>query len=251
MKHSLPVALCLSFLCIACSGNGTGNSVKLVSDIVNKNEPTYTFDLHIPQVKGLTDEAVQKDINERLQKKAADLQTGFLKEIQDIVIDPKETTKSGLSMDYHAETLSQDLISLVMEVSPYDAGAAHPNHVTVPFTYDIATKKEIAFVDLFNTKEKYLERLSTLTIAQLIAESKKKRTYYEAKEQMIKEGAGPKEENFRAFAIENGNLVLYFDPYQVGPYVEGIQTVTLSRAEITDVLSNQGRKFLSETEKKS
>jgi hypothetical protein len=48
---------------------------------------------------------------------------------------------------------------------------------------------------------------------------------------------------------QKSNLVLTFDPYQVGPYAEGEQTITLSREELTDVLSNLGRKILSDTAK--
>lgn len=248
MKTPLSSVLCLSLFLAACSGN-TGNQITLVSDKVNTTESTYTLDLNIPQVKGLSDQTMQKDINDRLEKIATDIQTGFKKEIADIVLDPN-FPKSGMGMDYQAYTLSPQIISLTINASPYSAGAAHPNHVTTSFTYDIDTKKEVTFVDLFNTKTKYLERLSSLTITQLIDESKKKGTYYEAEEQMIREGAAPKAENFANFAIQAGSLVLIFDPYQVGPYAEGVQSVTLSEAELTDVLSNEGRKLLSETASK-
>ncbi len=248
MKISFSFALCASLVLAAC-GNGSGNtSVKLVTDTLNKTEATYTLNLKIPQVKGLKDATVQKDINDRLKKMVADLQSEFLKEIADIVIE-NDSTKSGLQTEFHAATLSEQMISLTIEAAPYLSGSAHPNHVTVGFTYDVDGKKVITPEEFFNTKSKYLERLSELSIMQLIAESKKKGTYYEAKEQMIRQGAGPKAENFRVFTIQNGNLVLTFDPYQVGPYAEGVQTITLSRAQITDVLSNYGRKLLSETEK--
>lgn len=247
MKKLHIIIVTTAILLAACSGNGSGSSLKVVSDKINKTEATYTLDLEIPQVKGLSDETIQKDINDRLQKMATDLQTEFQKEIAGIVVD-KDSTKSGLNLDYNVVTLSEKLISLDIEASPYTSGAAHPNHFAMPFTYDIETKKVITLTDLFNTKEKYLERLSELSIAQLIAESKKKGTYYEAKVDMIRQGAAPTAEDFRNFTIANGTIIFIFDPYQVGPYAEGTQTITLSRAQITDVLSNYGRKILSETE---
>lgn len=247
MKHPLPFLLSVLVFLAACSGNGSGSSLKVVTDKINKTEATYTLDLEIPQVKGLSDEATQKDINDRLQKIAADLQDGFKKDIAGVVID-KDSTKSGLNVDYSVVTLSEKLISLDIEASPYISGAAHPNHFAMPFTYDIEAKKPVTLTDIFNTKEKYLERLSELSIAQLIAESKKKGTYYEAKVDMIRQGAAPTAEDFRSFTIANGTIIFIFDPYQVGPYAEGTQTITLSRAQITDVLSNYGRKILSETE---
>ena len=135
-----------------------------------------------------------------------------------------------------------------MEVTPYIAGAAHPNVRTESFAYDIVMKKQLLLTDMFNTNTKYLERLSELSIKQLIDTSKKNNTYYEAKLQTIKQGAAPKQDNFKTFAIQDGSLIISFDPYQVGPYAEGVQTVTLKRTDITDVLSNQGRKLLSESQ---
>ncbi len=249
MKFSLHSALCLTVVLVACGSSSTRNSVKLVSDIINKNEANYSLNLHIPQVKGLQDEAVQKDINTRLENIA----TTKEKELgmQDMSDDPNTPGKGSLGIDYTAKTLSQSWISILLSIDTYVEGAAHPNTNGLSFLYDVTSKKELKLEDLFNTKTKYLERLSELSIPQLIATSKKNGTYFEAKEQMIREGAGPKKENFDIFAIENGNLVFFFDPYQVGPYAEGMQTVTLPRADITDVLSNEGRKILSETEKKS
>lgn len=247
MNKSLLSAIFVSLTITACGGS----IVRVVADTVHKTEPTYELSLRIPQIKGINDEAVEKDINDRLQKFSTDQQAQFQKDIANIVLIPGEESKSGLTIDYDVVTVTPSLISMTLEVSPYMAGAAHPNHVSFPFNYDLETKQKIEFKDLFNTNGKYLERLSELSIEQLILESKKKGTYYAAKEQTIKQGAGPKLENFRTFTIANGNLVLTFDPYQVGPYAEGNQTITLSRVQITDVLSNYGRKLLSETEKKA
>lgn len=244
MKKSVLVPLAISLLLFGCALNGT--SVTLQRESKKEAQPTYTLDLTIPQVKGLADAATQTAINERLNAIVEKTKTAFLAEIKNAYTSADQDSKSGLSMTYEAKTLSQKTISLLLQASPYTAGAAHPNHVTIPFTYDVEAKKEVHFADLFNPKTEYLKRLSELTIAQLIAESKKKGTYYEAKEQTIRAGAAPKAENFAVFSIDAGNLVLTFDPYQVGPYAEGVQTVTIARADITDVLSNEGRKILSE-----
>lgn len=251
MKTSLASIACTALLLSACGGEKSPDGVRIVSASLQETETTYTLSLRYPQVKGLNDGDAQTMINERLKAIVEETKAAFLNEIKAIVPVPGDDTKSGLIMDYIPGTFSQDIVSIVLQSSPYMAGAAHPNHVSIPFVYDVATKKEIVFTDLFNTKAPYLERLSELTIEQLIAESKKKGTYYTAKEQTIRQGAGPKAANFKTFSIENGSIVLTFDPYHVGPYAEGTQTVTLSRAQITDVLSNYGRKLLSETEKKS
>jgi hypothetical protein len=182
MRRFLP-AICLSIFLASCGGNTNNHPVTLTTQKIEETQPSYVLDLQVPQVKGLLDAATQKTINDRLMAIATQQREQFLKDIKDVYVDPSLNQKSGLTMVFKAGTLSQDIISVVITLGPYTAGAAHPTIATIPFTYDSETKKEITFNDLFNTKAKYLERLSDLSITQLIAESKKKGTYYEAKEQ--------------------------------------------------------------------
>ena len=247
MKKYLWTTCCMALIVTAC-GSGK-NGVSVVSDTNDEMQSTYAIHSEIPQIRGIADVATLKDINDRLEKIGKDERAKFLSDIKDVYIDPKENQKNKLSITFKTATISPQLISIIVEASPCIAGTAHPNLVTIPFVYNVDLKKQITFTDLFNTKTKYLERLSSLSIKQLIDASKKNNSYYEAKEQTIQQGASPKIENFKTFSIENGNLILTFDPYQVAAYADGIQSVTLARAEITDVLSNEGRKMMSETEK--
>lgn len=247
MNKQITLAITSTCILVSCSAAKDG-TVFVVTDTIEETQSAYSISAKIPQVKGDLDAATLSDINDRLEKFGKDARTKFLHEIENMFIDPGQSQKSGLVIRFESKTVSANLLSIVMEVSPYIAGAAHPNVRTESFAYDIVMKKQLSLTDMFNQNTKYLERLSELSIKQLIDTSKKNNTYYEAKLQMIKQGAAPKEENFKTFAIKDGSLIVLFDPYQVGPYAEGVQTVTLKRADITDVLSNQGRKLLSESQ---
>jgi hypothetical protein len=238
----LSIAISLLLL-TACTSSKSG--INITKNVIHETHPTYSLDLVAPQVHGLADEAVTKSINDALQKIVDNQKKKFLADIEEFPAPSDGTLGSSLHMDYEVITANPTLLSIILRSTPYMAGAAHPNHISFSFLYDLESKKQMTLSDLFNTKSKYLDRLSQLSMKHLIDQSKKNGTYYEGKEKQIGQGAGVAPENFSTFSIDGENLILTFDPYQVGPYAEGEQQVTLSRAEITDVLSNKGRKILS------
>lgn len=246
MKKCAAILVCSCLFLAACGEKGT-EGVSLTTDKLNDVHDVYTVTGDIPQVAGLADTKAQTDINAKLEKIAHDQRDSFVNDALQIAPDTNGT-KSGLTIDYKAQTLSQNFISVLFLISPYMAGAAHPNHFTLPFNYDVQTGKVVEFADLFKPKSDYLKKISDLAVSKLIALSKKNQTYYDQKEQEIRQGAGPNADNFKSFTIQNGQLILTFDPYQVGPYAEGDQTISISRPELIEILSDEGRKILSETQ---
>ncbi|HVW67047.1 MAG TPA: DUF3298 domain-containing protein [Candidatus Peribacteraceae bacterium] len=248
MRKTTTILVFCSLFLAACGQNNTGG-VNLKTDNLNETHDAYTVSVNIPQVHGLKNDKAQTDINAALEKIAHDQRDSFVKDALQTPVDTATRTKSGLTIDYKGMTLSQNFISILFQASPYMSGAAHPNSYTFSYNYDVDTGAEIKLSDLFKPKSDYLKKLSDLSIAKLIDLSKKNQTYYDQKKQWISEGAGPKAENFKTFMIQNGELLLTFDPYQVGPYAEGDQTIEISRPEIIEILSDEGRKILSETQR--
>jgi hypothetical protein len=227
------------------------DGVTLRSTPLKEDQATYTVTGKIPHVDGLTNEKSQTAINQALEKIGSGQRDAFLKDMADFHPMTGSGMKSGLAVDYEMQTQTQHVISLLFRVSSYMAGAAHPNNFSISFTYDVDAGKEIALSDLFKPKSNYLTAISKLSVPKLIDLSKKRGTYYDQKEQEIKQGAGPVANNFRNFTIRNGTLVITFDPYQVGPYAEGDQQIAITRPEIISILSDEGRKLLSETQQTS
>ena len=232
-----------AFFSLVLAACGGPSRLSVLTEADSFRGETYETKLQSPYVHGIDEESVSDSLNNRIR--------AFAKKIESDAVATMETPekneeKNTLQMTYIVEELSPSFVSILFHVSTKISGAAHGLEVTHSFNYDIAEQKELALADLFNPTSKYLDRLSELSIVQLIDEAQKNRTYYQQKEQSIKSRASAKIENFQTFSVADGKLTITFDPYDVGPYAEGKHTVTLSRAELIDVLSETGRRILSE-----
>ncbi|MEO6536730.1 MAG: DUF3298 domain-containing protein [Candidatus Paceibacterota bacterium] len=118
------------------------------------------------------------------------------------------TTNSTISYDYeiYANTLG-----------------AHPNTYYRTFTFDSTTGQPLQIGDLFVPGAKYLATLSTIARAKLpaIIADREHVSVAEVSTEMLEAGTKPEATSFQNFYLENGNLVLVFAPYQVGPYALG------------------------------
>lgn len=113
-----------------------------------------------------------------------------------------------------------------------DTGGAHPNGFFRTFTFNTTTGANLAIGDLFASGSDYLGTLSTLARAKLpeiIGEG--------ANTEYIESGTTPEENTFRNFLLDNADLVILFDPYQVGPWAIGPQTLRIPLAELSPILN--------------
>jgi len=98
-----------------------------------------------------------------------------------------------------------------------DTGGAHGLTTNRTFAFS-GNGALIAVKDLFTDEVKGLAQVSALVQAELA-----KREFADAA--WIKDGAGPREENYQTFIVTDTGVTFIFDPYQVAPYAAGTQTV--------------------------
>ena len=103
-------------------------------------------------------------------------------------------------------------------------GGAHGNLILSARTYTNPGGKHVTLQDLFRDPEKALQLMSEL--------SRKKLLQRDLPPDMVKEGTEPDIGNFQTFLPEKDGLTLYFSPYQVAPWSEGVVTVTLTLEEL-------------------
>lgn len=249
MRMRAFIILCCCFFAASC-GVHSGANVNIGTMKSSASTDTYTIDESIPQISGLIDPSVQRDINAKLRQIAISASGAFIKDLRTNTPMPNSPgDKSSFHMDFQTQEASPHFLSFLFNESEFMAGSAHPNNFTQTFNYDIDLGSAITLNDLFKKSATgALKKISTLAVAKLIDLSKKNQTYYDQKQQWISAGAGPKADNFKSFSVKNGQLILSFDPYQVASYAEGEQTIAISRPEIIDLLSDEGRKILSETQ---
>jgi hypothetical protein len=144
--------------------------------------------------------------------------------------DDSPQSGSSFSSSFEVLCAAADVISIRHRLFHYGSGAAHPNHWTAVSNYQRNPVCAVQLRDLFSGVE-YLSVLSRECIADLVEQKQ-----LEEPTPDILVGAGPKEENFTRFNVSPEGLVINFDEYTVGSYVDGAFTVVIPRQAIAGIL---------------
>jgi len=127
------------------------------------------------------------------------------------------------------------LISIQFYGYSYFAGAAHPNNWSFSINYDLENSKEIFLKDLLTAG--WENKISEICIAEI---NKQKSEKDIEPSEWLKDGAGPKEDNFKVFNPIKEGLLITFPTYQVGAYVEGPSEVFIKYSEIKEIIKPKG-----------
>jgi len=194
------------------------------TETFKKESGTYTVDIKYPEIidKRLVAEARQK-VNEEIKIFVHKLFDDDLKAF--IEMEPewgkeefKEIPgKDTVYIDFKVILLDGDSVSIRFEKYFFGKGAAHGLTYIYGLNYDIGQMRHIAISDLFKPGTDYLKQISDYCIKDI----KRQLDRHYADESWINEGASPKEENFREFALTKDSLIIFFQNYQVACYAAG------------------------------
>ena len=198
----------------------------------------YHVSVRYPQLSGL-EESRQDEINTVLRARAF----AFLQDARSRYHgadaaheDAFQSTPSSYKVGYTVTLLSAAVLSVMFNVETYGAGAMHGNEHTVALNYQLRPILPLQLRDLFhhdNETNEFLGAISAYCIRELHHQAW---SYCEAvqgpairayDDEQIHEGAGPDEENFKAYNLMNDGLMLSFDPYSVGSYSWGTRRVLI------------------------
>jgi len=198
--------------------------------IIDQVKP-FNIEITYPSVAGLDD----------FNKKAEDLVNNELFEFKKISlendtavkeIDPKSYAdyprEYYLNISYDKGIVDENTISVVFNISNF-TGGAHGANYFAPLNYDIKNKKEIKLADLFLNQKDYLQKISAYCISELTKQMTTSGAIDMSNTSWLDEGAGPKEENFSVFLIDQNSITFYFPQYQVAAYAAGDFKVTMPR----------------------
>ena len=201
----------------------------------------YTIDAEYPQIEGDTRfDNFNREARNLITKDVAAFRTSEASEETDSGSEtPAETTDSTLDIGYEIRYATDDLISVEFTEGSYERGAAHGNSNTTVVNYDVKNGKKLALADLFNPKSNFLNVISEYCLKDLRERSKKdKDAMFD--EEMMKSGASPRADNYRAWAITKKGLWITFDPYAVAPYAAGPQHVLVPYSALKNILKPDG-----------
>jgi hypothetical protein len=204
-------------------------------------EKLYTVDAEYPQIEGDPRfDNFNREARALVTKDVAAFKTGQAPEENNpdnVLAD--EARESTLDIGYEIRCATDDLISVEFTEATYEAGAAHGNSATTVLNYDVRNGKKLALADLFNPKSNYLSVISTYCIKDLRGRAQKDKDAM-LDEEMMKSGASPKADNYRACAITKKGLWITFDPYQVAAFAAGPQHVLVPYSALKDIIKPDG-----------
>lgn len=217
--------------------------VDLVSKQIKESNKKLNYEIaaQYPQLTGGNNPNLEK-FNQAARAAVTRKVTGFKK---DAAPEPGEDTAetrpegsmgSDLNISYTIALAQDDLVSIDFSVSTYFQGAAHPNRYSDTLSYDLKNGKQLKLSDLFKPGAKYLQAIANYCIADL----KKQASERGLIEEEIQKGAAAKSDNYESWTISKRGLGINFDPYQVGPYAAGPQSVLIPYSALKDLINPDG-----------
>jgi hypothetical protein len=206
-------------------GNKNGKVQKSSYDIRTKQvqeehlkEETekYKLDLHIPVILGIENKQLEKQVIDDIDKD----KNNFVKELKQATNEyMTPNIPYFLESSYNIYNHDFNILSFCILYSNY-YGGAHPMSHKICYNYDIKLGKRIMLKDLFNN-ELYKSFINKEIEKQII--NRNEVVGYE----VINAFKGIHDN--QKFYIKNRELVIYFDLYDIAPYVAGIIEFTMPK----------------------
>ena len=207
-----------------------GSIVQVVSiqEIIIEDD-TYTADLKVPNVTGLTDKALEKRLNEKYIAENKVLYEGFQKEMEAL----KEVGGGNLDVvsTYEVVTDTDEILS----ISRYEANAEGSSFITLRTdTIDKRNEILITLPSLFKDNG-YIDTISNYIKSEMSKEMEADETitYWIASEEEIGFESIRPDQTFSITA--DHKLIISFDKYEVAPGSMGVITFEIP----TDVIKEE------------
>lgn len=177
----------------------TRDSANTDGMIEEYNYKTDVIDISYPHFAGMNNTAAQERINKEFEEMAAK----FIKN------NSNEMTRSAV-IRYKVHYFSKELVSITVIQYTY-TGGAHGTSFRENYTYDLKTGVRYKFSDLFQFDTPAREDIDKQIASQI-----KERNI-----QTFSPFSGLKDNPY-FYIADNGQPVIYFQQYDLGPYVLGI-----------------------------
>ncbi|WP_186430584.1 DUF3298 and DUF4163 domain-containing protein [Clostridium sp. BSD9I1] len=190
------------------------NNTPISTTKINYKEDYIEVDLNIPTLNNLKDKNIQDKINKYILNSICDLKNKTEKLAKTDMNSSILTNPYTVQTTYDVHYANASFLSLTIMYYEY-TGGAHGISYKLPYNFNLKTSENITLGKLFKPTTNYIDLINKEIQLQI----NKKNSV---------PGAIPITEfktisNTQPFYIDGSNLVIYFQPYEIGPYVLGIQ----------------------------
>lgn len=191
--------------------------VQIVTQVIRLG-PNQT--IYYPQIFHLKNPVVQYLINQEIAWEIQSLIQKQTAERPDSVVEMLGT--------YEIKNNQRNILSLTLANYTYHEQAAHGMTYLSSLTFDLATGQKYTLNQLFKTGSHYIARLSTQILKQIS----------ERNIPLITDFVKIRPD--QDFYIADKTLVIYFQLYEITPYVYGFPMFPISVYELEDVINDNG-----------
>lgn len=176
--------------------------------------------VYYPEIVGVSNKKWQHEVNQKLAEQTQQL-------IHMLIGDSPQSLTIMMG-SYEVKNNQRNILSITQSNSAYMYHAAHGMRYLKSLTFDMGKEKQYTLSELFIPGSDYVSRLSKLVAQQI------KQRGIETFEPFTT--IGPEQE----FYIADKTLVLYYQLYDITPYVFGFPLFPLSVYDIADIVVDDG-----------
>lgn len=196
-----------------------------------------TIDTAYPQLVGgnsANADAFNKAVSDFVSKEVSEFKKDIKANLAESSADANRPGNS-LEISYHTTFADKNLISLLVWTYQF-TGGAHGNSLSTTFNYDLQNGRLLKLADLFQPNSNSLKIISGYCITTLTKELGGEGIDPE----WLRNGAGPKAENYKSWNLTPDGLQITFDAYQVAAYAFGPQEVIVPYSALKKIIKPDG-----------
>jgi hypothetical protein len=186
----------------------------------NKYKPNKDYLVYFPQITGMQSDVLQTKVNKSLKDFSA---VKFVPSEKQLV--------SNYTGDFEVSYYQKNLLVIERTGYDYPFGAAHGMPIKKYVHIDLKTGEFFQLKDLFKPGSQYTKRISDIIEDQIKSNEKYSYIFPDRYKGIRKD---------QPFFITEGTLNIYFNPYEIAPYVAGFPSFTVPFEEIFDLIDQNG-----------
>ena len=209
------------------------------SKVINKENKYIKSELKIPKLV-MNNKEIERILNKKFESDIMNFYSTSVKEAESYFDDfPDAENKFVISSDYEVKKSNNKVLSMLIKYYKY-SGGAHGTYEYIPYNVDLTSGGIFTLKDLFNENSNY---------KVVIEDEIKKQIIQLNKEQNLPKNstqlyAFNEIKDNQKFYIVDDTIVIFFDLYDIAPYVAGIPEFPINKEIISNLLNNQYKEII-------
>ena len=209
------------------------------SKVINKENKYIKSELKIPKLV-MNNKEIERILNKKFESDIMNFYNTSVMEAEYYFDDfPDAENKFVISSDYEVKKSNNKVLSMLIKYYKY-SGGAHGTYEYIPYNVDLTSGGIFTLKDLFNENSNY---------KVVIEDEIKKQIIQLNKEQNLPKNstqlyAFNEIKDNQKFYIVDDTIVIFFDLYDIAPYVAGIPEFPINKEIISNLLNNQYKEII-------